>query len=258
MTTDPFDPLLEELDAWTSAGKSAALWWRDDDAHAPCPALDRLAGLSADRAVPCGLAAIPARTDTPLAGFVLDTPHLAVLQHGYTHDNHAPIGYGAWELGAHRPAADVVAELRRGMAHLDELFGSRFVPALVPPWNRIDPALLPLLPGLGFRGISASYKRHRPAAPAGLRRADAHCDLLDWKNGPAQFSGREKCVTNVVEHLKEKRFGRVDPDEPTGILTHHLEMDEDAWHFMDDLLSVTASHPAAGWTSPAGIWPSTE
>ncbi len=255
MTTDPFDPLLRELDAWPSAGRRAALWGRDDDAGAPGPALDRLARLSAERGVDCGLAVIPARAGAPLGELVLASPRLHALQHGYAHVNHAPPGGGAWELGLHRPLDEVTSELGAGMAALKALFGPRFVAALVPPWNRIDPGLLPHLPGLGFLGVSASHKRDAPETPPGLRRADAHCDLLDWKGHKAFFSGREKCVTNIVEHLKKKRSGHVDPDEPTGVLTHHLEMDDDAWHFMDDLISVTSSHPAAQWVSPAEIWP---
>lgn len=255
MTTDPFAPLLQELDAWARARAVAALWWRDDDAAEPCPALDRLTRLGARHGVACGLAVIPARTGPALRDRVLAAPGLLVLQHGYAHVNHAPPGNGAWELGPHRSAATMLAELRAGMETLRELFGERFVPALVPPWNRMDPALLDHLPGLGLRGISASRRQGTAATPPGLRRADAHCDLLSWKNGPARFAGSEKCVTNLTEHLKEKRSGRADPDEPTGVLTHHLEMDDDAWTFMDDLISATRSHPAAAWTSPADIWP---
>jgi len=254
MAAELFTPLLDELDVWSRAGVVAGLWWRDDDAAAPCAALERLTRLGADHGAACGLAVIPARIEPGLRDHVLAAPGLLVLQHGYAHVNHAPPGNGAWELGPHRPAAEVLSELRAGMRTLGDLFGERFVPAVVPPWNRMDPALLALLPGLGYRGVSAEAGADAPAPP-GLRRADAHCDLLTWKHGPARFAGLEKCVTSIAEHLKEKRSGRMNPDEPTGVLTHHLEMDEDAWGFMDDLLSATRSHPAAVWMSPADIWP---
>lgn len=255
MTTDPFAPLLDELDAWSRAGAAAALWWRDDDACAPSQALERLTRLGADHGVACGLAVIPARAGAPLRDEVLAAPGLFALQHGYAHVNHAPSGSGAWELGPHRPMDAVLADLRAGKDALCSLLGQRFVPVVVPPWNRIDPKLLAHLPGLGFCGVSASHRSDGPPVPPGFRRADAHCDLLTWKGGPARFSGREKCVTNATEHLKKKRSGHADPDEPTGVLTHHLEMDEDAWNFMDDLLSATRSHPGAVWMSPADIWP---
>ncbi|MFH1912993.1 MAG: polysaccharide deacetylase family protein [Pseudomonadota bacterium] len=258
MAADLFAPLLKELDNWSRCRAVATLWWRDDDAAAPCAPLERLTRLGADHGVACGLAVVPARTGPALRDHVLAAPGLLVLQHGYAHVNHAPPGNGAWELGPHRPTAEILAELRAGMEILRDLFGTRFVPAVVPPWNRMDPALLALLPGLGFRGVSASHGRDATTSPLGMRRADAHCDLLSWKGGPARFAGQEKCVTSITEHLKEKRSGRVNPDEPTGVLTHHLEMDEDAWIFMDDLLSATRSQPAAAWTSPADIWPPAE
>ena len=36
-----------ELDRWKAAGRAATLWWRDDDATRPTPALDRLLALQA-------------------------------------------------------------------------------------------------------------------------------------------------------------------------------------------------------------------
>lgn len=256
MTHDTFQILMDELDAWSRAGQTAVLWWRDDDAGAPCAALDALLEMSDRHAVPCGLAVIPVRAEEPLAKRIDEAPHAWALQHGFAHTNHASGGVGAWELGLHRPVTAVLDDLRAGMSKLAGLFGDRFVPVVVPPWNRMAPEFLPRLPGLGFRGVSASYKRQRPVPPDGLRVADAHCDLLEWKKKqPAFFSGREKCVADLVEHLTDKRTGRVDFDEPTGVLTHHLEMDGDAWNFMDDLLSATTAHPAAKWMSPADIWP---
>lgn len=71
----------------------------------------------------------------------------------------------------------------------------------------------------------------------------------------AEFSGSEYCVTDLVKHLREKRTGIVDDTEPTCVLTHHLEMDADAWNFMNELFSLTTTHPAAKWLSPGEIWP---
>ncbi len=256
----PFQELKQlqtELDAWKRAGLTAELWWRDDDAGEPCPALDTLFRISGEHAVPCGLATIPTRAGEPLRKDVSNAPYIWILQHGYAHINHAPRGNGAWELGLHRPTSEVLEELRKGMVKLNQLFKERFVPAVVPPWNKMAPELLPYLPVMGYRGVSASYKRHRPVPPGDLRVADAHCDLLSWKdkkNG-ARFAGSEKCVNHLVDHLHDKRIGVVALEEPTCILTHHLEMDDEAWIFLDALLSVTVVHPAVNWLSPADIWP---
>ena len=257
MTLDAINLLLAELDAWAKSNMTAELWWRDDDAGEPCMELDQLFHLSEQHATPCGLATIPVRAGEPLCKAVNDQSFIWVLQHGYAHINHAPSGNGAWELGLHRPTSVVLDELRQGMLKLTQLFNERFVPVVVPPWNKMDPELLPYLPVMGFRGVSASYKRHRSVPPSDLLVADAHCDLLSWKGKTksARFAGSEKCVTTLVGHLKDKRTGVTDESEPTCVLTHHLEMDEDAWNFMDMLVSVTSGHPAATWVSPVDIWP---
>lgn len=255
MTIDILNLLLAELDAWTRADMTAQFWWRDDDAGEPCVALDRLFRMSDQYAVPCGLATIPARAGEPLRKAISNATHIWVLQHGYAHINHANSGNGAWELGLHRPKSIVLEELRSGMGKLSQLFKVRFVPVVVPPWNRMDPELLPYLPVMGYRGVSASYKKHRPVPPGDLRVADAHCDLLTWNKPGANFAGSEKCVTKLVGHLKDKRTGHADPFEPTCVLTHHLDMDEDAWNFLDTLFALPGAHPAAVWLSPIEIWP---
>lgn len=257
MTVDALNLLLAELDAWAKSDATAELWWRDDDAGEPCADLDQLFRLSEQYSAPCGLASIPVRAGEPLRKAVGEQPYIWVLQHGYAHINHAPKGNGAWELGLHRPVSEVLEELRQGMLKLSQLFNDRFVPVVVPPWNKMAPELLPYLPVMGYRGVSASYKRHRPVPPGDLKVADAHCDLLSWKgkDKSARFAGSEKCVTSLVDHLREKRTGLADETEPSCVLTHHLEMDGDAWDFMDTLLSVTSGHPAAKWVSPVDIWP---
>ncbi len=257
MALNELNRLLTELDVWSHANLTAELWWRDDDAGEPCAKLDTLLRLSEEHAVPCALATIPVRAGEPLRKSVSGGAHIWVLQHGFAHINHAPKGNGAWELGLHRPMSVVLDELRQGMVKLSQLFRERFVPVVVPPWNKMDAELLPYLPVMGYRGASASYKKHRPVPPGDLRVADAHCDLLSWKDktSGAKFAGGEKCVSALIEHLHDKRTGVTDFDEPTCILTHHLEMDDDAWGFLDALLSAIAVHPAAQWLSPAEIWP---
>ena len=68
-TLDSMDwsDLTDELDAWRAEGRIASLWWRDDDAVAPAPALDRLAGLAGEHGVTVGLAVIPALVQPSLA-----------------------------------------------------------------------------------------------------------------------------------------------------------------------------------------------
>lgn len=250
--------LVHELDAWQRAGMTAELWWRDDDAMEPTVQLDKLIRLSNEYSVPCGLSTVPAKAGEPLRKAVSGSSGIWILQHGYAHINHAPSGSGAWELGLHRPTSVVLEELRQGMGKLSQLFKVRFVPVLVPPWNRIDSNLYAYLPVMGFRGLSASYKKDRPVPPSDLRIADAHCDVLYWKQKPATFAGAEKCVSRLVSHLRDKRTGEAEATEPTCLLTHHLDMDEAAWLFVEELFKTTVAHPAAMWLSPVVIWPPKE
>jgi len=257
MTFTALKRLTDELDAWAWTGTPAELWWRDDDAAEPEIALDTLINLTEEHHAPCGLAVIPAKADAPLRKFIAGTSYIWVLQHGYAHINHAPSGAGAWELGLHRPTTVILDELRDGKVKLEQLFNDRFVPVIVPPWNKIDPELYPSLVAMGFRGVSTSYKRNRPVPPQGLFVADAHCDLLSWKDKErgAKFAGADKCVDHLVSHLSAKRKGRAHPTEPTCVLSHHLEMDDEAWTFLKALLITISAHTASKWVSPIDIWP---
>jgi hypothetical protein len=51
--------------------------------------------------------------------------------------------------------------------------------------------------------------------------------------------GVEAALARVVEHLAARGERRVDADEPTGLLTHHLAFDDAAWRFADDLVAAT-------------------
>ena len=54
-------------------------------------------------------------------------------------------------------------------------------------------------------------------------------------------------IARTVEHLSARRERRVDVDEPTGILTHHLDLGTDAWDFLHELCARTRVHKAARW-----------
>lgn len=238
--------LGDELDLWAGAGRTATLWWRDDDAVEDTPALARLLELGARFDVAIAIAAIPARADVTLARALAAIPATAVLQHGYAHHNHAPDQRAKSELGRARPVAAVLADLSAGRARLDALFGDRWYPILVPPWNRIDQAVIAALAGEGYRGISAMGARAPGDQALGLRRVDVHVDLIDW---PATrgFAGDEAVLGAALAHLRRRRVGAVDPDQPTGLMTHHLAHDDGCWRFIETFLAATSRHEAARW-----------
>jgi hypothetical protein len=248
--------LEEELDLWRRAGRVATFWWRDDDAVEASPALDRLLDLASACGVPLCLAVIPARASgTLVRRLAAGTANVTVAQHGFRHANHATESEKRAELGAHRPATLVREELARGRAMLASLFGERARPLLVPPWNRIDRALVPDLPGLGFRGLSTHMPRRTANPVQALTLCNTHLDVLRWRPERA-FLGSEAALRLLLGHLRARRSGEsesgqtgifTDPEEPTGLLTHHLVMDEPAWAFVATLLDVSTRHPAARW-----------
>jgi hypothetical protein len=253
---DAWGGLRDELDRWAAAGRRATVWWRDDDTIAATPALARLLGLARGHGVRPALAVVPAGARPDLFA-ALDTPAAAVIQHGYAHRNHAPSGARKTELGPHRPAATVLAELADGRAMLAAATRGRALPVLAPPWNRIDPAVAARLAEAGFRGLSTVKPRAAHRDGHGLVHVNVHVDPIDWaglRAGRAGFAGAEAALGAVLAHLRARRLGTVDADEATGLLTHHLVMDEAGWAFVDRFLTVTLRHPAAAWPDPAGLF----
>jgi hypothetical protein len=236
--------LSEELDAWATAGRSATLWWRDDDAVEPSPELARLLALAAARDLPLALAVIPARASEALAEWLAAHPaRPALLQHGYAHQNHARKEEKKAELGAQRPANVVLEELARGWGRMTALFGETWTPVLVPPWNRIAERLVAELAGVGFRGLSTQGPRAAEEPAPDLVQVNTHLDIMHWPP-PRGFLGEAESLEILVAQLRARRLGAADAAEPTGLLTHHPAHDAAAWAFLEKLLDRLAGHPA--------------
>ncbi len=244
--------LAAELDHWATAGRQAEFWWRDDDATAWTPALERLLARAAG--LPVALAVIPAEAEPMLAEKLGDFPAVRVLQHGWRHRNHAGAGEKKAELDRQRPTAVRLQELGEGHARLGALFGDRALPVLVPPWNRIAEDLPPLLRDIGIRGLSTVLPRTSAQAAPGVAAVNVHVDLVDWPSGHG-FIGEQPALGGILRHLTARRTGRADPAEPTGLLTHHLVQDADTDRFLDRFLDVARSHGAARFPAIADLFP---
>ncbi len=240
-----FDPLQRELDRWGQAGRQATWWWRDDDAAEPSPALDRLLQLGHD--IPLALAVVPLSTGEALAARLRRADRVTVLQHGYGHQNYAGAKEKKIELGPQRPGQIVIGELATGKLRLESLFGAKALPVLVPPWNRIAPALVPILPELGYRGLSQFGPRPRRMALRGLLQSNCHVDLMDWQS--RSFIGESVAISALVKHLALRYAGATtQPDlasEPSGLMSHHAAHDKPAWAFLERLLAVLVAHKSA-------------
>jgi hypothetical protein len=245
-----WDELSRELDAWQSAGRIAEFWWRDDDAGTVTPALTQLIDLQHRHLVPLALAVIPARATADLAARLANEPNIVVVQHGWAHLNHAAPGQSKRELGPERPASYVLGELTRGALVLDRLFGPAWLKMLVPPHNRIAPAVAQGLAAAGYCGLSTDKPRR--AAPTGLVQINTHVDIMNWAK--RTFLGEGACIDLALTHLRDRRERSVDAAEPTGLLTHHLAHDDDACGFADRFLGHVKAHPAARWRHPRELF----
>ena len=225
-----------EVDAWRQAGREVTLWWRDDDAAEPSPALSRLLGLRPG--CPLGLAVIPADARASLAGELTDA--VDVLVHGFAHANHAPPGARKSEYPEGRVVPD---ELQEGRERLEALFGGRALPVFVPPWNRMGADAADALRAAGYEALSG-YRGY-PEGP--LPRLDTHVDLVRWRGG-RRFAGVETVLGGLVEALAARR--RVEDPGPTGVLSHHLVHDAAAWRFLERLLAWGEDAPGVRWVRP--------
>ena len=239
--------LAEELSAWRDAGTAPALWWRDDDAAAPSPALSRLLSLEKACGVPLALAVIPeaAQADA-LAGAS------CVIMHGCDHRNRAAPGEKKTEFPAGESDAAALGRLSRARERLAGLAGERFLPVLAPPWNRLRETLIKHLPEAGIHGLSRYGARL--GRSDGVPEVNTHVDIIAWR-GDRGFLGDDAALDLMVRHLAARRRGAVDAEEPTGLLTHHAQHDAGAWRFLERLFDETRAG-GARWRSPGEVFTS--
>lgn len=245
MTVD-WSPLDAELDRWTASGLTLPLWWRDDDAIAPGPALQRLQEMAARLDMPLHLAVIPARAEPALAAAL--APHTIPVVHGWAHVSHAPDGEKNSEFGAHRSLAAMCADAAAGVQRLQDLFGPRLLPMFVPPWNRVAPGLLAELPDAGYRMLSTFTPRDAPFAAPGLVRINTHLDPIAWR-ADRSLADPDALITQLVTQLTDRRTGQADNAEPYGVLTHHLVHDTAIWDFTEQVLTRLRTGPVRPWAA---------
>lgn len=235
---DDWAPVAAALAHAAAAERTVQVWLRDDDAVTTTPALDRLTELCRRHAMPVLLAVIPSGADRQLAAHVAAEPLITPTQHGFAHVNHAGAGARACEVGGDRPVAAVLGDLARGRDAMLTLFGPAAADVLVPPWNRIAPAVLPHLPGLGFGGLSTFAEAHRDTAD--LDVLNSTLDIIDWRGG-------RRCQR--LDKLTHRLGDLIGAGRPIGILTHHLVHDEAAWAFLDAALARLGASPQVTFAS---------
>lgn len=228
-------PLTSELVIWRREGMSLPVWWRDDDAVADTPELERLSRLATDIGLPVHLAVIPKDAQPSLTRALAGQSSLVPVVHGWSHTNHAPEGAKKAEFG--HPRSDARRELSLAVTRLKDQFGAAALPLFVPPWNRIEPGLLPALADAGYSGLSTYGPRDAVLATPGVVQINTHIDPVFWR-GERGLVPPDELIAQLVATLRDRRAGRTDAGEPLGLLTHHLVHTADVWDFCGDVLRV--------------------
>jgi hypothetical protein len=107
------------------------------------------------------------------------------------------------------------------------------------------------LPGLGYRGISSFGQRKTREAAAGLIEINTHLDPVDWRGSRGLLSP-DVLIDRTARAIRDRLDGTADPEEPIGLLTHHLIHDERLWRFCEALLEVLSRRRTVQF-SPARV-----
>jgi hypothetical protein len=241
--------LTLELWRWRLAGRTARLWWRDDDAAGASARLDRLLLIAWETGVPLTLAVVPAGDMASLSAMLrlrlpTATSQITVAQHGVDHQNRRS-GPAAGEFPHDWTQSELEIALRRGWSLVQSLPHAE--PIYVPPWNDAHPELDAALRACGYAGWSLNGAMATGGGPADPRlpRVDVHLDLLRWRGG-ARFRGRGRLQDALAGELRRRRRAGL-WDAPIGLLTHHLAHDAAAWAFLERFLAWTGAQRAFRW-----------
>jgi predicted glycosyltransferase len=229
-----WSPLDRALERAKDSACPVAFWWRDDDAVAETPQLDRLLNLANRFDAGIALACVPMGIEASLAERLAGEARAFALVHGFSHADHAPEGEKKAEFGAHRPLEVLAAEAAEGLERARTRLGAKLLPVFVPPWNRIAPGLIPSLPSLGYTGLS-TVKDRVAGTPKGLTVVNTHVDPIDW-HGTRSLRDPDSLIRSLADAVERRLSGQADPAEPIGFLTHHLVLDERVWIFCETLL----------------------
>ncbi len=246
-----WDELTGEVALWQSLGWPIQWWWRDDDANHLAPELSRLLQLAGDSAVPLALAVVPLGVQA--AAFDAMPHSVEVLQHGADHLNRGGANGKKTEYPESEPIESALERLLEGRLRLEQVFGERALPVLAPPWNRFPADRIKQLAAAGYNGISTFQPRQAAFPAPGLRQANTHVDIVDWRAGRG-FVGETRALEAACAQMRARRLGQCDVSEPLGWLTHHAVHDEAAWSFLARLFERTRTMPGLCWMRAGDIF----
>jgi hypothetical protein len=237
--------LRAELATWHELAVRPRLWWRDDDADRPSPALDRILALAQGRPMTC--AVIPERNVHGLSKRLSGRANVMIAQHGVDHHDRRSPGCRPGEHRIGATASELAAPIAAARARMES---AGLVPCLfVPAWNRIDRHLPEALLSCGFGSVSAGGSL-RDSLGA-LARLDVHLDLLD--TNPNRFKGEPRLSERLRKSLARRRLSS-QLGVPIGLLTHHKSHDAETWSFLECFLAwATSEFEWTGFPSQPGM-----
>ena len=116
---------IAELKRWRDEGLTLPIWWRDDDAIAPTPALERLLALAEQFEAPLHLAVIPEPATAELADRLRTVPQHLRADAWLAARNHAPPDQKKAEFGVASSRPAMLDEIAEGWRRMEEMFGSQ-------------------------------------------------------------------------------------------------------------------------------------
>ncbi|MCJ8297541.1 MAG: polysaccharide deacetylase family protein [Pseudomonadales bacterium] len=239
--------LSEEINQWPM---SVQFWWRDDDAVADSEPLQKMLQLAKSYDIAVHLAVIPNLLETSLdvVKHSDNQPFCYVLQHGVEHKNFALQGQRKIELGGSQDLLALQQNLGAGQRLLQQTFVDQYLSILVPPWNRIAEELIPCLDNMGYQKLSVLGKAKLAETKLHL---NVHIDIINWRE--RQFAGEQLILRTITEHLRHKRLSGNSP-KPCGLMTHHLDHDQDCWNFLDKFFSFCRDHSKVQWVAGNSLY----
>jgi hypothetical protein len=224
-------PLRDALARCRDTKTPLPIWWRDDDAIEPTPALEQLSEISVKTGVPIHLATIPKTARDTLVPFIRERSHMVPCVHGWSHVNTAPASLKKSEFGVPRDTAE--RDLKRALERIKQLFQNDCLALFVPPWNRMDTSFQSVLSNLDYNGFSTYGPRLESTT---LPQINTHIDPIFWR-GHRGLVDPENLIAQAVEILDARCNGAQDATEPFGLLTHHLVHVPEVWEFSENFMT---------------------
>lgn len=211
------------------------VFFRDDDAGWANDHLYRLLDRFTEYGIAIDLAVIPNSLEHALANELLarwrqNRNLLGLHQHGFSHANHEPVGRKC-EFGGSRTKSQQRDDITKGKAWMATQLGHAVDPFFTPPWNRCTQETLECLEDLDFKLLSCDASATKFES-SGLQQTPVH---INW-------SRIVKTSSQPLAKLGQVISSHLVVNSLTGIMLHHVDMEEENLDILADLLAVFSGH----------------